>query len=168
MHTLRFLTPRLMAGFSSLALLASIGLFASRPAHTAGGPVPVTVANTITNHDLDNAARQPFGIRVFPSSSSAATFVVPAGKRLVIQQISAFSNGSTTVEDVAVYTTISGTGTALIVPFTVNNHGIVYATQSVTDYADAGTLVQVIIDDTNPNDMAGLNVDIHGYYVDVP
>ncbi len=158
----------LISGLTLLGLLAGLGLFASRPAHTAGGPVPVTVANAIANHDLDNAARQPFGIRVFPSPKTFSTFVVPAGKRLVIQQISAFSFGSTTVEDVAVYTTTSGTGTALVVPYTVNNHGVVYAMQAVTDYADPGSTVTIAIDDANQNDTAGHNVDIHGYYVDVP
>ena len=38
--------PRLLAGFGTLALFGAIGLLASRPAHTAGGPIPVSVANT--------------------------------------------------------------------------------------------------------------------------
>ena len=40
------LASRLLAGFGTAALLGAIGLFASRPAHTAGGPIPVSVANT--------------------------------------------------------------------------------------------------------------------------
>ena len=38
--------PRLLAGFGTLALVVGIGLAASHPAHTAGGPIAVTIANT--------------------------------------------------------------------------------------------------------------------------
>ena len=165
--TLHF-SARLLAGVGTLTLLVGIGLISSRPAHTAGGPIPVTVANTVENHDLDKPARQPFTIRVYPTASTPQNFTVPAGKRLVIQQVSAFNFGSTTVEDVALYSLVSGKASALLVPFTVNNQGIVYASQAVTDYADPGTTVTVALDDTNTADMAGNNVDIVGYYVDVP
>ena len=60
MKLLRILTPRYFAAVSLLALLAAVGLFASRPAHTAGGPVPVTVSNTVQNRDTEGPARQPF------------------------------------------------------------------------------------------------------------
>lgn len=53
-HTLG---PRLLAGLGTLTLLAGIGLLASRPAHTTGGPVPVTVTNPVQNRD--SPARQP-------------------------------------------------------------------------------------------------------------
>ena len=37
---------RMVSGIALLGLLAGLGIFASRPAHTAGGPVPVSVTNT--------------------------------------------------------------------------------------------------------------------------
>ena len=50
--------PRLFAGFGTLTLLAGIGLLASRPAYTAGGPIAVTVTNPlvgVTDADADAA-----------------------------------------------------------------------------------------------------------------
>ena len=167
MKTSNTFTTRLLAGIGLLALLAAIGLVTSRPAHSGGGPVPVTVVNAVTNHDGDNPALQPFAIRVFPTPKASVTFTVPTGKRLVIQQVSAFSFGSTTVEDVELFSVLAGKASTLRIPFTVNNHGIVYATQSLTHYADAGK-VEVKVDDTDVNDTRGLNIDITGYFVDVP
>ena len=96
MYSLRPLAPRLFAGIGLLALLAAFGLFASRPAHTAGGPVPVTVANTVMNRDLDNSARQPFQTTLQPFSITGYTasdsFTVPAHKRLVIEFVSSDIN----------------------------------------------------------------------------
>ena len=86
MYSLRPLAPRLLAGFGTLALLAAFGLFASRPAHTAGGPVPVTVANSsLATADLDDPDQQPFQVTLSPHSSTTNqatdTYTVPAGKR---------------------------------------------------------------------------------------
>ena len=57
MYSLRPLAPRLLAGIGLLALLAAIGLVTSRPAHSGGGPVPVTVVNAV--QERDSPARQP-------------------------------------------------------------------------------------------------------------
>ena len=72
-------------------MLAAVGLFASRPAHTAGGPIPVTVSNTVQNHDIDNPALQPFQVTLAPSGANPSTdsYTVPAGKRFVIEYYSA-------------------------------------------------------------------------------
>lgn len=115
--------------------------------------------------DVNNPAEQPFAKRFYPSAASAATYTVPAGKRLVITDVAAFSYGSTTVEDVAVYATTAGVGGARLIPFTTNNHGIVYATSAVSIVADANSTVTVAIDDANGSDSAGMNVDVHGYFV---
>ena len=61
---IRTLSPRLLAGFGTLVLLASLGLFASRPAHTAGGPIPVSVANPILAVADTESARGPFQTRL--------------------------------------------------------------------------------------------------------
>ena len=66
MHTLRSLTPRLLAGFGTAALLGAVGLFASHPAHSVGGPVPVTVTNApLATRPIDIATpAQPFAKRM--------------------------------------------------------------------------------------------------------
>ena len=56
---------RLGGSLVVLTLVTGIGLAASRPAHTAGGPVSVSVANTpLPTVPTDEAApRQPFQMR---------------------------------------------------------------------------------------------------------
>jgi hypothetical protein len=81
-------------GLGTAALVTGVGLFASsRPAHTAGGQVPVTVANTVPTTDLDSPDQKPFQITLSPSSSTSNvgedTYTVPAGKRVVIDYYSA-------------------------------------------------------------------------------
>jgi len=164
------LAPRLLTGIGLLALLASIGLFASRPAHTAGGPVPVTVANTVMNRDLDNSARQPFQTTLFPYSITGYTasdsFTVPAHKRLVIEFVSSDIN------------VIPSGGGYSFLETTVGGYTNVYdltssfdlpsrRTQVVRVYADPGTTVKV---GANSYSGAGIGTDteLSGYYVDVP
>ena len=112
MYSLRPLAPRLLAGIGTLTLLASIILFASRPAHTAGGPVPVTVSNSVHTQDVDNAAREPFQVEIAFSSSSAnssASFPVPSGKQLVLENVSALAYvPDDPVAEVVVRTTAGG------------------------------------------------------------
>ena len=94
------LGSRLLAGVGTLMLLAAVGLFASRPAHTAGGPVPVNVANAV--QDRDSPARQPFQARLeirIENGNTRGTHdgdytlqgvTVPAGKRLIVQTLTHF------------------------------------------------------------------------------
>ena len=141
-------------------------LVAAAPEWASAQSVPaVNAASPTWIRDVDNPAQQPFAKRFYPSASSAATYTVPANKRLMITDVAAFSYGSTTVEDVAIYTTSAGVGSARVVPFTTNNHGLVYATSPVTIEADAKTTVTIAIDDASSTDNAGMNVDIHGYFV---
>jgi len=132
----------------------------------------VTIANTAANpvptKDVDSRARNAFATRLFPSVSSASQIVVPAGKYLVIDSVTAFSFGSTTVEDVGVYTTTNGVGAGALIPFTFNNHGISYATGTFAIVADPGSTVTIAIDDASQTDTAGINVDLRGYYVTSP
>jgi len=172
MNTLQKLAPRLLAGFGTLTLLAGIGLFASHPAHSGGGPVPVTVTNSLNvqNHDADNAARQPFQTTLFPYSITGYTasdsFTVPAHKRLVIEFVSSDIN------------VIPSGGGYSFLETTVGGYTNVYdltssfdlpsrRTQVVRVYADPGTTVKV---GANSYSGAGIGTDteLSGYYVDVP
>ena len=84
---------QIVGGFALAGLLAGLGLFASRPAHTAGGPIPVSVANTpLATTDTTVAGRTPFSTRMdltFVNGSASGTVTVPAGKRLVLTYVSA-------------------------------------------------------------------------------
>jgi len=142
-------------------------IIAASPQQASAQSAPAANAAPLVQptRDVNNPAEQPFAKRFYPSAASAATYVVPVGKRLVITDVAAFSYGSTTVEDVAIYATAAGVGGGRVIPFTTNNHGIVYATSAVSIVADAKSTVTIAIDDTNSSDSAGMNVDVHGYFV---
>ena len=161
------IASRLLAGFGLAALVGASALVSSRPAQGTGGPVPVQVIGTASVSQSDLGARQPFGMRLYPSIATPATFTVPAGKRLVIQDVAAFNYGGT-AKDVAIYTVVNGVSSGRVIPYNVTVGGTLYATASLTDYADPGTTVSVAVDDNNSSDTAGVNVDIHGYYVNIP
>jgi hypothetical protein len=163
---------RVSGALCVITLMGVVGMMSAREGRTTTPVTDVLVTNgpskPVHNSDIDNPGRTPFSVRVYPSAATAASFVVPAGKRLVITDVAAFSYDSTTVDDVAIYSTINGLGGARTIPFTVNNHGMVYADASIMDFADPGTTVSVAIDDANDTDNAGMNVDIKGYYVAIP
>jgi hypothetical protein len=146
-------------------VIAALPGKASAQSTPAAAPAANAVPAVQAIRDVNNPAEQPFAKRFYPSAASAATYTVPTGKRLVITDVAAFSYGSTTVEDVAIYTTTAGVGGARVIPFTVNNHGIVYATSAVSIVADAKSTVTIAIDDSDSTDHAGMNVDVHGYFV---
>ena len=165
--------PRLLAGIGTAALVAAVGLFASsRPAHTAGGPIPVTVSNSSLNvTDADNPARQPFAHTSYLSLPVGTAFVndsipVPAGKRLVIEYVEVFS--SDTVVDALNIRTISSGGTAYwhLTDFTTNSSGFVEASQAVRWYASGFPLAVVV---TRPTTLTAgtVLVSISGYYVNI-
>ena len=88
---------RVVSGLALIGLLAGLGLFVSRPAHTAGGPIPVSVANTpLATTATDSPAKQPFQQTLVITSNGLYTkfATVPVGKRLVIESMTAFSNYS--------------------------------------------------------------------------
>jgi hypothetical protein len=157
---------RLSGGLALLSLVAAVGLVSSRPAHTAGGPIAVNVANTVPTVDVDNAARQPVAINLLPDTEHFGSFTVPAGKRLVIQQVSAITT-SNTLQEVELNASVSGTDSPLSLPFTATGGGLQYAGGPVTFYADPGTTVRIFLDGSNSSgDFA--QVEIVGYYVNVP
>jgi hypothetical protein len=127
-----------------------------------------TAANPVPTRNVDNRAQNAFATRLYPNASADASFTVPAGKYLVIDSVSAFVYGSTTVVDLGVYTTTNGIGAGALMPFAINNHGVNFASANFNLVADPGTTVTVLVDDTNYADSAGMNVDIRGYFVPAP
>lgn len=173
MNTVHILAPRLVVGLGLLALLGSIGLASMRPAHTAGGPVPVTIANTVQNKDLDNPARQPVQASENVSGAlgdvlSGTVYLVPTGKRLVVEYASASSNisGDKNVYSVEIDAGSSNYSSAYL---TVTPNGTPFAalSQPVRLYADAGTTVGMTVYSSRAN-ASKVTVTITGYLVDVP
>ena len=129
---------------------------------------PVTVSNPISRpaltHEVDNPAEFPFATRVYPTPNQVATFIVPAGKRLVITSVSGYA-GSTTVLDITVEATFDTTSYSRVIPFGTVVGGISYLSQpAATLVADPGTTVYFVVDDSNSSDGAGVNIDVFGYY----
>ena len=163
--------PRLLAGFGTLALLAAIGLFASRPAHTAGGPVPVTVANSsLATADLDDPDQQPFQVTLSPHSSTTNqatdTYTVPAGKRAVIDyysaQLTEYPLGGYGYE--YLITTAQGnTAYYKAVPPIASASPL---NQMTRIYADPGTTIEAIVISSSGTTCGG-NIIISGHYVNV-
>ena len=126
---------QIVSGLALLGLLTGVGLFASRPAHTAGGPIPVSVANTpLATTTADSPAKQPFmgftGYTIkngtstgVPNSPLYSPIVVPDGKRLVIQTVSVYRFGQTSGESV----------TSFIEPYVAGQSAGYYALPLVPD-----------------------------------
>ena len=174
MTTPRSLTPRFFAGVGIAALVASIGLVSSRPAHTAGGPIAVTVANSplLTTLTEPAAPTQPFQYlfqTVDNGPRTSQSIVVPAHKRLVIEYISASLNeypggigGGVYLETVAGGQDVTYYLTDSIQDFAKRN-------QSLRIYADPGTTVTVGADSSNfVTGPIGTDTEVSGYYVNVP
>jgi hypothetical protein len=166
--------PRLLAGLGTAALVAGVGLFASsRPAHTAGGPIAVNVANLpLPTLPADLVApTQPFQMDLQPLSSTSSrasqNFTVPAHKRLVIEFVSAevneYPSGS------GAYTYLETTAGGQDVTYYLANtyESSARKTQVVRIYADPGTTVTVGANSYGGNGV-GTDTEISGYYVNVP
>ena len=199
MTTFRAFAPRLWAGFGTAALVAAVGLFASsRPAHTAGGPIPVNVANTVSvaattplpTTAADNPDKQPFGSYIeikFSAGSQngvanfniqgSQTFQVPTGKRLIIDSASFYRENGGQGGSLP-----TGTSASALLGVTFNGKEIFYslplatsvgvpypgATQSLHLFADPGTTVQA---NGYRNDTSAAEIDyvaLSGHLVNVP
>lgn len=164
------LNPSLLAGLGGLALLAGIGLFASKPAHSAGGPIAVTVTNAplaVTNVD---SAHEVVGHTITLSSPSAGAtlsgglFIVPAGKRLVIEHLSSSTNVQSDANgyNIEVDTTQGGARVATYFNEVPDAAPYSAASQSVRLYADPGTNVLVAVYPGNKN-REDLNISFSGH-----
>ncbi len=168
MNSLRPFAPRLLAGFGTLALLASIGLFASRPAHTAGGPVPVAVTNAV--QERDSPPRQPVEVNFLLSSTGGqdifkTMYTVPAGKRLVVEYVTARSFIPSDGNSYSL-SFQGGEGRAF---FSVLPDGSPFSsgTQKTLVYVEAGNPFFVSINSNGVN-FTNIDVAFSGYLVDVP
>ena len=158
-----------LIGIASACAVLAIGL--SRPVQAVASAL-VTVTNTSANpvpvSPIEDRTSQAFGQRVFPSVHNYAMIAVPAGKRLVITGVTGFNNGDGSISDLEVDATTNGQGNATRIPFqTTASSTFLRFLQNYNVYmvADPGSTVYVFIDDSNQNDFAGVNIDIHGYWV---
>lgn len=168
MPQLRPLKPLVIVVASACAVLA-LGM---TPAVHAVTSALVTVVNTSANPvqvaSQDPRVAEPFATRVYPYVRQSAAIAVPAGKKLVITSVTGFAYGSSTLEDIEVAVSSNGVVGAQRIPFIVaqSGNGIRYlASQQTFLVADAGTTVFLTAGDGDYNDSAGVNVDVHGYYV---
>ena len=168
---------RMVSGIALLGLLAGLGIFASRPAHTAGGPVPVSVTNTPLSV-ADISVRQPFqefdSIRI-PDGQTFANgnlIPVPSGKRLVIQMVSVWRSGVLTPGQgirTFVGCTVNGQINFYPLPFVPTDETTAPgAMQAVTLYADPGTGLEVNVFRSGSSGEERDYVSVSGYLVDVP
>ena len=165
------LGPRLLAGVGLLALLGGIGLASSRPAHTAGGPVPVTVANSPLG--VTSTEGQPVEVYVFanPSpSSSNLVYTVPAGKELVVESMSLVVGGGSNVSYTGVVRTLDSTGG--LVSFASLSTGVVTAdvataTQPMHLHVGPGGKVYTDVYARGSTTVSGY-VSLSGYLIDAP
>ena len=159
--------PVLIGVVSACAVLA-VGL--SREVHAVASAL-VTVVNTSANpvavSAIDDRVTQAFGFRTFPNVRQSSTVTVPAGKRMVITSVTGFNNGNGSASDLELDVVTNGAGNAQRVPFqapaTANNLRYL-ADQHVMLVADPGSTVYFFINDSDFNDFAGINIDVHGYY----
>ena len=173
MTTPRSFGPRLLAGVGLLALLGGIGLMSSRPARTAGGPIPVTVSNLpLPTLPTDVAApRQPVGTQVLVTVTggfgSDTVYTVPAGKRLVIETISATTEfPNTAPNSYSVLVVINNFAAFSAFPL-LPSGSFASGSQSVHLYADPGTTVLGrVFGKSTASDQIG--VSLSGYLVDAP
>ena len=199
----------LLAFACLLALVAAVALLTPRtglgqkptpipPAqnvNVVNTPLPVTgtvsVANLGSNplpvRDVDNPARQPFtfrsaGLAFGGGANTSASFVAPAGKRLVVEQVSVAiflrepsANQNATFN---VRTTVAGTETAYSAvggdfgTFVGVSGPVQFfrLSSQMRSYADPETTVSIDVSllrlSNSSNDSATVNLS--GYLVDVP
>jgi hypothetical protein len=126
-----------------------------------------TSANPVPNRDQDNPAQQPFQFLAQPDTRGTGQnqvetdFNVPAGKRLVIEYVSAgiaAGTGRVTVE------TIAGGNLAAWYFLSQASPPSTRGFFPTTIYADPGTPVRIFVDGTNTQ----ADVELSGHFVNIP
>ena len=143
-------------------------------------PQDVNVVNPqVTTRDADNAARQPFQVHGFPDIGdgyyfATFSFNVPAGKRLVMEYVSAIVNVPSG-QKVAVWVNAnqgSGPVSHYVVPTSLGAFNQLTETFAVGQltriYADPSTQVDVVVDRNAGVGFTSANVSVSGYLVNVP
>ena len=158
-----------LIGIAGACAVLALGL--SREVHAVASAL-VTVVNTSANPipvtHVDERVTQAFGFRTFPNVRASSTVTVPAGKRMVITGVSGFNNGNGSASDLEVDVVTNGVGNAQRIPFATSQSATALrylANENVFLVADPGTTVFFFISDSDFNDSAGINIDVHGYYV---
>ena len=129
-------------------------------------PLPVTVVGA--------SAPQPFHVSFFIPNGTGAPprFVVPAGKRFVVEDAScAGTDANDTLLGLSISTTVAGANTVHLCPFDVRvNLGIMSyrGARPMRIYADPGTTVTVNFDGQGVGPGALLSATLSGQLVDVP
>ncbi|HTO69734.1 MAG TPA: hypothetical protein VMR31_07720 [Myxococcota bacterium] len=142
-----------------------------------------TSANPVLTQDNDNRARQPLSFRasisVLPGAENGfarPAYTVPAGKRLVIEHVSAIGNVASP-EQVFTITVYADSGSVYTyLPVTnlsaqedaPTRHDVV-ASQPLTMYVDPGDSVDIeISSDGGANGVLSMSVSVTGYLVNLP
>ena len=158
----------LWAAAGLLLLVGTLSVIGPKRALAVLGYTPV--------RDVDNPGRHPFQIRMFPigNGNASTNFTVPAGKRLVIEDISVFVSiapGST--PEVTVLTSVGGAEAFHFVPAAFA--GALFSGDDSYDghalarfYADPGSTVRADVH-SNPG-AASIQADmsVSGYLIDLP
>jgi hypothetical protein len=191
-----FVTTFAMYAVSQIAVFAT-----NQPvvvANTTANPVPTMVNNTvsnpvpakITNTTLptvasDNPAFQPFQASIYVSiangsnsggdngnvSPGTQTVLIPAGKRLVVQTVSMYRQGTIATQTVQIFinSSFGGTYTAFALPVVGGTTAsYVGAAQPMTFYADGGTELLANVFRSGTTGAESETVTISGYLVNLP
>ena len=158
------------------SLIVTAGLVALFPATRVLADPQVTVTNTATNpaktSSVDDPGRNPYQFfkNLQPCSGSVCqttTPAVPAGKRLVVQHVSAFgaltSPGNTVEVVVSTPTAVLSTFAPPV--FGTTNQGFAFD-QPVLGFVDAGSTVTVFISTNGSFNQAASDFVVSGYLID--
>lgn len=166
---------RLGSSLIALAFVASISLISSRPAHTAGGPIAVTVANTpLATTATDNPAQQPMTVTqpLFNATPGGGAFgdfyTVPTGKRLVVDYVSSGAGAPNDTNHYSFLVTTRRNGAPQYANINELPDGSPYSavSQKVQLFADAGTIVDVEVYSSGAQ-ATSVFVTLTGHLVDV-
>ena len=172
------LSPRFLAGFGTLAVLGGLGLASSRPAHTAGGPIAVSIANApLSTTPTDNPNKQgvQFTSLYFiadgaQTAGRLGVYKVPAGKRLVIETVTGTSLALQSNAYNIYFRTVGGLGSTFVRgAFDLLPNGTVNPSASTHphQYAEAGTMVEIEIVRAQAGGDAPVAVVFTGCLVDI-
>jgi hypothetical protein len=135
-----------------VGLVAVASLFGARAANSA------TALRVI---EQNNPAFSPFQVQLTPKSGFCQTVDVPAGKRLVIEYVSARIEDPSSRE-ISITTTGGGTRVSHWIPLTEPFVTISNAAQDVRLYADPGTQVLACVDGLGQVALSGHLVTVTG------
>jgi hypothetical protein len=165
-----------------LSIASVLGLYLIPTVSIAAPSLPVHIMNSssqpIPVSDIDNPARQPiqqlFNFSFDPTQgTNGQSFVVPAGKRLVIEYVSAaIALEMGLIVDAVVTTTVNGIeGGHHLIPTSMGpawGFPLSYLiSKEIRVYADPGTKVQFSITD-NLTGNGGAWGTISGYLITIP